>query len=123
MVHYASSKKSKALVVVNRPATHSSKPVGSKYQRGEILLVRNHFDALPLSLSPLLPFSTRTHRFQAGNIMEAVEGEPNQTRFTMITHVNPGGVVDNPLCAKIMNRLSASAPIDFVQKLEAAANR
>jgi len=94
MVHY--TKKTKALVVVNRPATHASKPVKSKYQRGEILL--------------------------AGNIMEPVEGQPSQTRFTMITHVNPGGVVDNPLCAKIMNRLSASAPIEFVQKLEVAAD-
>ena len=40
MVHYTSNKKTKALVVVNRPATHPTKPVGTKYQRGEILLVR-----------------------------------------------------------------------------------
>ena len=96
MVHYRRYPDG-TLVVVNRPATHPSRPVGSKYQRGEILL--------------------------AGNIMEPIKGEPDKCMFTMITHVNPGGVVDNPVGAKILNALAASAPVEFVSKLEEAANR
>ena len=59
----------------------------------------------------------------AGNIMQPIQGEPDKCMFTMITHVNPGGVVDNPVGAKIVNALAANAPVEFVTKLEAAASQ
>jgi len=40
--------------------------------------------------------------------MRPVQGDKSKTEFTMITHVNPGGVVNNALGAAIVNRVLPS---------------
>mmetsp|Transcript_13522 Transcript_13522/g.27626 ORF Transcript_13522/g.27626 Transcript_13522/m.27626 type:complete len:297 (+) Transcript_13522:1251-2141(+) len=98
MVHYC-ERKDGTLMAVNRPATHHSRPATGKgsgqYQRAELLL--------------------------AGNVMKPVRGDPDKTEFTLITHINPGGIVDNAIGAAITNKLSATSPVDFIRKLEIAA--
>lgn len=94
VVHFRQGKDG-ALMAVNRPATHPAKLPGETHQRGELLL--------------------------AGNVIEPVPGRPDQARLTMITHCNPGGVADNAVGAMVVNKLSKKSPIDFVRKVEAAA--
>jgi|MDSY01.1.fsa_nt_gb hypothetical protein len=94
MVHYREQPDG-ALIAVNRPATHPSRPQGSKYQRAEVLL--------------------------AGNVIRPVKGQPDKTFLTLITHINPGGIVDNAIGAAITNKMTATSPVEFIRKLEAAA--
>lgn len=84
-------------IVVNRPAIHPDRPSGKKFQRAEVLL--------------------------AGNVMKPVKGHPRKTELTVITHVNPGGIVDNPIGAAAINRLTSRSPIEYIEKLEAAARK
>jgi len=41
----------------------------------------------------------------AGNVMEPVDGDAGKTRLTLITHLNPGGIVDNAIGAAIVNKV------------------
>jgi len=41
----------------------------------------------------------------AGNVMAPVAGNPNLTHLTLITHINPGGVVDNAVGAALSNKV------------------
>ena len=45
-----------------------------------------------------------------------------KTDVTNIIHINPGGVADSWLGAKVVNRLCGMA-VDTLRRLEAAANR
>ena len=94
MVHYREESDG-TLMSVNRPATHPSRPAGNKFQRAEVLL--------------------------AGNVIRPIKGEPEKTFLTLITHINPGGVVDNAIGAAITNKLTATSPVAFIRKLEKAA--
>jgi len=96
MVHYRKMPDG-TFVVVNRPAVHPSRPAGGRYQRAEILL--------------------------AGNVMKPVKGHPEKTALTLITHVNPGGIVDNPIGAALINTLTSKKPVEYIEKLEAAARK
>ncbi len=59
----------------------------------------------------------------AANIMRPNPQDPaNKTDFTHVMHVNPGGVADTWIGAKVVNRLYASAA-GLPPALEAAANR
>ena len=59
----------------------------------------------------------------AANIMRPNSQDPvNKTDFTHVMHVNPGGVADSWLGAKVVNRMCARAS-DLLPALEAAANR
>lgn len=41
----------------------------------------------------------------AGNIIEEVKGDASKTRITLISHINPGGIVDNAVGAAITNKV------------------
>jgi len=97
MVHYREERSTGVLMAVNRPASHPDKPLNSVFQRGEVLL--------------------------AGNVMEPVAGDPSSTKLTLITHINPGGIVDNAVGAVIMNKLTATSPVEFIKKLEVASQK
>lgn len=84
-------------IVVNRPVVHPARPAGGTYQRAELML--------------------------AGNVIRPVKGHPDKTELTLITHINPGGIADNAVGAAIINKLTASSPVEFIKKLEAAARK
>lgn len=48
--------------------------------------------------------------------------DPTKTDFVSVTHINPGGIVDSKLGAKIVNRLCAKAPVNLLVALTRAAN-
>ncbi|CAM9941580.1 unnamed protein product [Phaeothamnion confervicola] len=82
--------------VVNRPVDHPKVPRGGRFLRAEILI--------------------------ASNLMRQNSKDSRLTDFVTIAHVNPGGIVDSALGAKIVNMLCAQAPVRLLQRLEAAAN-
>jgi len=83
-------------LILNRPGYHSKYKPSSNFVRGTILL--------------------------AGSIIEPVEGSSGQqTKFTQIAHVNPGGGADTPAVAWMINKLSAIGPPAFLRKLEKCA--
>ena len=57
-----------------------------------------------------------------GNVMRAIPGRKDRTQFTMLTHVNPGGVAETRLGTMIMNSAAANGPTKFVQ-VRASVNR
>lgn len=79
------------LLVVNRAEDHPLAPQSDRYLRMEIVL--------------------------GGNVMRAVPGMKDKTAFTMLTHVNPGGVAETRLGTMIMNSAAANGPTKFVQGL------
>lgn len=83
--------------ILNRPAYLSKCPQSDKYVRATILL--------------------------AGNIIEPYGAHGNQTRFTQIAHINPGGGADTAAVAWLINKLCAFGPPTFIRKLERAAQR
>lgn len=85
------------LAQVSRPVEHPAAPRSSKYVRSEILL--------------------------AGNFMRPVPGDPSRTEFLMVTHVNPGGAAQTRAGAMLVNSLCTSSPVNFIRRLEAAAQR
>lgn len=58
----------------------------------------------------------------ATNIMRPNPKDPAKTDFISVTHINPGGIVDSKLGAKIVNKLCAKAPVNLLVALEKAAN-
>jgi hypothetical protein len=42
----------------------------------------------------------------AGNVIEPVAGDASRTKLTLITHINPGGIVDNALGAALSNKVA-----------------
>lgn len=48
--------------------------------------------------------------------------DPTKTDFVSVTHINPGGVADTKIGAKIVNKLCAKAPVNLLVALERAAN-
>eukprot|EP00752_Nemacystus_decipiens_P004825 g4391.t1 len=85
------------LAQVSRPVEHPAAPRSSRYVRSEILL--------------------------AGNFMRPVPGDPSRTEFLMVTHVNPGGAAETRAGAMLVNSLCASSPVNFIRRLEVAAQK
>lgn len=85
------------LAQVSRPVEHPAAPRSSRYVRSEILL--------------------------AGNFMRPVPGDPSSTEFLMVTHVNPGGAAETRAGAMLVNSLCASSPVNFIRRLEVAAQK
>jgi hypothetical protein len=56
-----------------------------------------------------------------GNIIRRVEGDDSKTHFTVLTHVNPGGVAETRLGAMILNSAAASGPLKFIHGLRKVA--
>lgn len=52
-----------------------------------------------------------------GNILQPVPGFPNRTLFTVLTHVNPGGIADSRMGAMIMNSQADKGPLRFIQSI------
>lgn len=48
--------------------------------------------------------------------------DPTKTDFVSVTHINPGGIADSKIGAKIVNKLCAKAPVNLLVALERAAN-
>eukprot|EP00904_Undaria_pinnatifida_P009544 jgi/Undpi1/571/HiC_scaffold_10.g04035.m1 len=84
------------MVVVNRAVEHPAARRGKKYVRAEILI--------------------------ASNIMRPNREDPTKTDFISVTHINPGGIADSTLGAKIVNKLCAKAPVNLLLALEKTAN-
>lgn len=82
--------------VINRPVEHASTP-STNCVRAEILT--------------------------ATNLMRRNPSDPTKTDIISLTHINPGGIVDTPAGAQIMNWLAASAPMKLLKGLESAAQR
>mmetsp|Transcript_10523 Transcript_10523/g.17695 ORF Transcript_10523/g.17695 Transcript_10523/m.17695 type:complete len:87 (+) Transcript_10523:2-262(+) len=53
------------------------------------------------------------------SIVQPIPGRPKYCKLTMITQVDPGGIIPPVL----MNTLCTSGPIGFVKNVEIAANR
>ena len=89
------------LVVVNLPADHESAPRAPGLVRSEVIIAG-------YVLRPLTP-----------------PGADQQlTEITTITSIDPGGgAANSPAGARIMNKLAANAPIFFIRRLEAAAQK
>ena len=58
----------------------------------------------------------------ASNIMRPNREDPTKTDFVSVTHINPGGIADSNLGAKVVNKLCAKAPVHLLLCLEKAAN-
>lgn len=58
----------------------------------------------------------------ATNIMRPNRDDPTKTDFISVTHINPGGIADSKIGAKIVNKLCAKAPVNLLVSLERAAN-
>ena len=58
----------------------------------------------------------------ASNIMRPNREDPTKTDFISVTHINPGGIADSTLGAKIVNKLCAKAPVNLLLALEKTAN-
>ena len=84
-------------VIINRPAYLSSYPVVKKYTRATVLL--------------------------AGNIIEPHPQHAGWSMVTQVAHVNPGGLADSKLVAKMINALCAKGPPAFFAGLERAAKK
>lgn len=55
--------------------------------------------------------------------MRPMPGDPSRTEFLMITHVNPGGAAETRAGAMLVNSLCASSPVNFIRRLEVAAQK
>lgn len=72
----------------------------------------------------MAPSSERYLRMEimvGGNIIRRVEGDDSKTHFTVLTHVNPGGVAETRLGAMILNSAAASGPLKFIHGLRKVA--
>lgn len=58
----------------------------------------------------------------ATNIMRPNREDPSKTDFISVTHINPGGIADSRIGAKIVNKLCAKAPVNLLVALERSAN-
>ncbi|CAB1102757.1 unnamed protein product [Ectocarpus sp. CCAP 1310/34] len=94
-VHYRTLEDG-TMMVVNRPVEHPAARRGKKYVRAEILI--------------------------ATNIMRPNREDPSKTDFISVTHINPGGIADSRIGAKIVNKLCAKAPVNLLVALERSAN-
>lgn len=84
-------------VIINRPGYLSSYPVMKKFTRATVLL--------------------------AGNVIEPHPDRSDWSVVTQIAHVNPGGLADSKLVAKMINALCAKGPPAFFAGLEKAARK
>jgi len=55
--------------------------------------------------------------------MKPHPSDPNKTLLVTLTHINPGGSVDNKAGAMMMNMLAANSPVSFIRRVEVAAKR
>ena len=94
-VHYRTLEDG-TMMVINRPVEHPAARRGKKFVRAEILI--------------------------ATNIMRPNREDPTKTDFVSVTHINPGGIADSKIGAKIVNKLCAKAPVNLLVALERAAN-
>ncbi|CAM9738809.1 unnamed protein product [Discosporangium mesarthrocarpum] len=90
LVHYRRLEDG-TVILINRGAEHPDAPVTRKYVRAEIIM--------------------------GANIIRPDPANPNRTRFTMLTQVDPGGIAP----AWIINKISAYGPVDFMRRIEVAA--
>lgn len=58
----------------------------------------------------------------ATNLMRPNRADPTKTDFISVTHINPGGIADSAVGAKIANMLCAKAPVSLLVSLERCAN-
>lgn len=58
----------------------------------------------------------------ATNIMRPNREDPSKTDFISVTHINPGGIADTTIGAKVVNKLCAKAPVNLLVALERSAN-
>eukprot|EP00802_Teleaulax_amphioxeia_P012351 Tamp_12393.p1 GENE.Tamp_12393~~Tamp_12393.p1 ORF type:complete len:237 (+),score=53.46 Tamp_12393:879-1589(+) len=66
---------------------------------------------------------TRMDMPLGANLMRRLPGDETKTEFTVITHVNPGGVANTHFGSILTNRLSTDSPRQFLEKLNEAACR
>lgn len=78
-------------MVFIRVITHPNAPITTKYQRGSIIL--------------------------GANVIEAIPGRPNESKVTMITQMDPSGIIP----AWFVNRVSTVGPITYMRSVEIAA--
>ncbi|CAM9316264.1 unnamed protein product [Chrysoparadoxa australica] len=95
VVHYTELEDG-TLAVVNHPVNHKLAPITKQFIRAEILI--------------------------ATNMMRPNPKDNSLTDFISVTHINPGGIVDSAIGAKLMNALCAKAPVKMLKCLEKAAN-
>lgn len=55
--------------------------------------------------------------------MRAVPGDPSRTEFLMVTHVNLGGAAETRAGAMLVNSLCVRSPVDFIRRLDIAAQK
>lgn len=84
-----------SFVIINRPGYLSFYPVVKRFARATVLL--------------------------AGNVIEPHPSNPEWSCVTQIAHVNPGGLADSKVIAKMINALCAKGPPAFFSGLEKAA--
>lgn len=79
---------------------------------------------LPVHLHPLHCIRyVRSEILLAGNVMRPHPHDPRKTVLTTLTHINPGGAVDSKAGAAMLNMLTATGPVQFVRRVEAAARK
>ncbi len=49
--------------------------------------------------------------------------DPRKTVLVTVTHINPGGSIDSKAGAAMLNMLTATGPVQFLRRVEAAARK
>lgn len=65
----------------------------------------------------------RSEILLAGNVMRPHPQDPRKTVLTTLTHINPGGSIDSKAGAAMLNMLTATGPVQFLRRVEAAARK
>lgn len=68
---------------------------------------------------PVFPNCVRAEIISGMNLVQPVEGEPGQCRFTFTQHGDPGGAIP----AWIINKLVSREAVQFVARIETAAKK
>jgi len=69
------------------------------------------------------PGYTRMNMPLGGNLLKRLSSDPSKTEFTLITHVDPGGLANTKFGAMVTNRLSVESPRQFLEKLQEVSTR
>jgi len=69
------------------------------------------------------PGYTRMNMPLGANLLKKVSSDPSKTEFTLITHVDPGGLANTKFGAMVTNRLSTESPRQFLEKLQQVSSR
>jgi hypothetical protein len=65
----------------------------------------------------------RSEILLAGNVMRPHPDDPRKTVLVTLTHINPGGSIDSKAGAAMLNMLTATGPVQFLRRVEAAARK